>query len=51
MRVGEAGERFFVNLNTVARLLRQKIVAVADADGIDKVLVEVVDKLDDAIFK
>jgi len=51
MGVGEAGERFFVNLNTVARLLRQKIVAVADADGIDEVLVQMVDKFDNAIFE
>jgi hypothetical protein len=40
-----------INLDAVAGFFRKEIVALADADGIDEVLVEVIDEFDDAIFE
>ena len=44
-------ESFGVNLDAVAGLFGEEVVAAADAHGIDEVFVEVVDEFDDAVFE
>jgi hypothetical protein len=49
--VGEAGEGFGFDLDAVTGGGGDLVVAVADDGGVEEVLVEVIDELDDAVFE
>ena len=50
MGVGKAGEGFGFDLDAVAGGGGELVVGVTDDDGVEEVLVEVVDVLDDAVL-